>query len=88
MNREQRRKAIKGMSKERVEVTGITVNFKNGQYVQLDTTKVMITDRVTGKPLFEEILEPQAHKISDDNTTVGDSEIVQDDNWTGVRPKK
>jgi hypothetical protein len=56
-NREQRRKTIKGLSKERMEVTGIVVHFKNGQYVNLDTTRVMISDRVTGKPLFEEILE-------------------------------
>jgi hypothetical protein len=57
MNREQKRKAGKGMSKDRLEVSAITIEFTNGTSVGLDTQKVMVIDRVSGKPLFDEVLE-------------------------------
>lgn len=57
MNREQRRSYAKDASKEPMEVTGIIVHFKNGQYVPLDLGKVQVIDRVSGKPLFDEVLE-------------------------------
>jgi hypothetical protein len=55
MNRQERR-AI-STSKERIIVTGIVVHFANGQYINLDITKVEVLDKHTGRPLFDEVLE-------------------------------
>lgn len=57
MNRNERRKAAKGMSDERIDVTGIVVHFKSGQYVNLDINKVQVIDKDTKRPLFEEVLD-------------------------------
>lgn len=56
MNRQERRKVSK--DHERIDVTGIVVHFRNGQYVNLDTSKVQVIDKDTGRQLFDEVLEP------------------------------
>lgn len=58
MNREERR-AISKDNKQRIDVTGIVVHFRNGQYVNLDLNKAEIVDKDTKRPLFDEILEPK-----------------------------
>lgn len=57
MNRQQRRAVGKGQPDERLEVANITVTFKNGKYVNLDTSKVQVIDKDTGRSLFEEVLD-------------------------------
>lgn len=66
MNRAERRNISK--DKERIVVTGIVVHFKNGQYVNLDTGKVQIIDKDTGRPLFEEVLDGQPAELSTPKT--------------------
>lgn len=56
MNRQERRSISK--DNERIDVTGIVVHFKNGQYVNLDISKVQVVDKFTGRSLFDEVLEP------------------------------
>jgi hypothetical protein len=65
MNRQQRKAAGKGQSDERVNVTGIVVHFENGQYAQLDIERVSVVDKDTGRPLFQEVLEPVQAKSQD-----------------------
>jgi hypothetical protein len=87
----------------RMEVTGIVVHFKNGQYVNIDTRKVMLVDKNTKEPLFQEVLEPIPQQIGEEapasqpdgestsrivETDQGSVEVVQNGNWTGVRPVK
>jgi hypothetical protein len=71
MNREQRRYAAKGHSGERIEISGVVVHFENGQYIGLDPKKVDIQafDKVTGRPMFKEVLEPTPIKIQDVQAT-------------------
>lgn len=57
MNRQQRRAIT--TDHERIDVTGIVVHFANGQYVNLDITKVNVVDKDTGRPLFDEVLDAQ-----------------------------
>jgi hypothetical protein len=47
----------------RLEVTGLVAHFKNGQYVNLDTTKVAIVDKQSGKPVFDEVLDGEPLKV-------------------------
>ena len=68
MNREQRRAAGKGQSDERIDVTGIVVHFANGQIVNLDTNKIQIVDKDTGRPLFQEVLELVPAQVNVDET--------------------
>jgi hypothetical protein len=70
MNREQRRSAGKGQSDERLNVSGIVVHFENGQYQQLDTSKIQIVDKHTGRPLFEEVLEPVPKQLEGNKNAV------------------
>lgn len=100
MNRAQRREVSK--DKDRIDVSGIVVHFQNGQYVNLDTSKAMVVDKDTGRPLFEEILEaktPQqefkGESNSDDNQTYavefetpeGTMIYSKNGNWSGVKKK-
>lgn len=99
MNRQQRRTVSKDT--QRIDVSGIVVHFANGQYVNLDTAKVQVIDKDTGRPLFEEVLEPttprqefkgepnsedaQSYSVEFD-TPEGKMEYVKKGNWSGVRP--
>lgn len=104
MNRQQRHQrhlAGKGQPKERIDITGIVVHFANGQYVNLDLNKAQVVDKDTGRPLFDEILEPkpttpqqefkdepdkQSYTVEFD-TPEGVMIFVKEGNWSGVKPK-
>lgn len=58
MNRNQRRAAGKGQSDERIVLREILLTFEDGRQTAINTAKVQIVDRETGRPLFEEVLEP------------------------------
>jgi hypothetical protein len=74
MNRQERHAAGKGLSDERIDVSGIVVHFANGQYINLDMKKAQIVDRETGRPVFEEVLEPVPKKIEDIQATHSSSD--------------
>jgi hypothetical protein len=76
MNRQERKHAGKGQSNERIEVTGIVVHFANGQYANLDKSKVMVVDKDTNRPLFEEVLDASPAKIESKKPTA--SNIADD----------
>lgn len=97
MNREERRKIIK--DKERIDVSGIVVHFKNGQYVNLDINKVQVVDKFTGRLVFEEVLEPttpsqefasepdkQNYAVEFD-TPEGVMIFSKNGDWSGVKKK-
>lgn len=63
MNRQQRKAAGKGQSGQRIDISGIVVHFANGQYAQLNINKINIIHKDTGRPLFDEVLEPLPGKI-------------------------
>lgn len=65
MNRDQRRVAGKGQSKQRLVLSGITAFFDNGQRTNLDVSKIQIVDRQTLRPIFEEVLEPQPKQVTE-----------------------
>jgi hypothetical protein len=77
MNRQQRHSAGKGLSDEPVNVTGITAHFENGQYVSLGLDKVTVVDKVTGRPIFREVLEPVPIKIQDIQATHNPSDSAE-----------
>lgn len=100
MNRSDRREISK--DKQRIDVSGIVVHFANGQYVNLDINKAQVVDKETGRPLFDELLEPttpsqefkgepnsedgQSYSVEFD-TPEGKMIFVKDGNWSGVKPK-
>lgn len=99
MNREQRRKVSKDT--ERIDVAAIVVHFASGQQVNLDTNKVQVIDKATGRPLFDEVLEattPRAEFKGEPNSQDGQSYSVEFDtpegrmvyvkngNWSGIKP--
>lgn len=66
---------------QRVVAKQIIVILENGTHVELSVDKVDLVDRQTREPLFNYVLEqPQ-----DGETVI---EVVQDGNWTGIRPNK
>lgn len=64
MNRQERREAGKGQSDQRIDVSGIVVHFANGQYLNLDTEKTQVVDKGTGRPIFEEVLQPVPQQLN------------------------
>jgi hypothetical protein len=96
MNRSQRRAVSK--DHERIDVSGIVVHFANGQYVNLDTNKVQVIDKETGRPLFDQVLEattPKAEFASEPDkqsytvefdTPEGKMIYVKEGDWSGVKP--
>lgn len=57
MNRQQRRAESRTGSNTMV-LKRILLTFEDETSTLLDTSKVMIVDRDTGEPLFDEVLEP------------------------------
>lgn len=62
MNREERRAQAKAGNRKLV-LKRILLTFEDQTSTLLDTTKVQIVDRQTGKPLFDEVLEAQPAKL-------------------------
>lgn len=77
MNRDQRRVAGKGQSKQRLVLSGITAFFDNGQRTNLDIGKIQVVDRQTLRPIFEEVLQAEPPKLeSETDTNIDPSAVI------------
>lgn len=63
---------------ERLVLKSVQLTMEDGQVFNLDPHKIQINDRETGKPIFDIVMEEQP--------TEPVAEVVQNGNWTGVRP--